>query len=64
MIDWLVVLGVLGRTANDIYSAVLPFSLKGRYFIFILHVNLKLNTVKLKTHCIVILARTMQYLVI
>ena len=53
MIDWLVVLGVLGRTANDIYSCF-AFQFERQ----ILHVNL--NTVK---H-IVILARTMQYLVI
>ena len=58
MIDWLVVLGVLGRTANDIYSAVLHFAFQ--FERQILHVNLKLNTVK---H-IVILARTMQYLLI
>ena len=45
MIDWLVVLGVLGRTANDIYSAVL-IAFQFERQIFILHVNLKLNTVK------------------
>ena len=47
------VLGVLGRTANDIY-----FCFAFQFERQILHVNL--NTVK---H-IVILARTMQYLVI
>ena len=59
MIDWLVALGVLGRTggtANDIYSC---FAFQFEWFERqILHVNL--NTVK---H-ILILARTMQYLVI
>ena len=57
MIDWLVVLGVLGRTANDIYSCF-AFALSVWKADIALHVNL--NTVK---H-IVILARTMQYLVI
>ena len=53
VIDWLVVLGVLGRTANDIYYCF-AFQFERQ----ILHVNL--NAVK---H-ILILARTMQYLVI